>query len=704
MSPRRRFSSAAQTLLPPVAKKNHAGSFRIILVIAACFTAAIVFTIFSAPSYGFYRTAAIPYSTSNKTINAKAPYGNVAKLSSSAQTLGFQAQSTQSKTSWFSPSSWPFGEKELNKTVVLASYFGQNVTWIDEDMPEGWQAVRYIMDDPDPHHQLTVYRNQGRESMPYLTFIIDNYDHFPDVAVFSHGHLRAWHQPERLTSKLRYLNIDSLRQWGYLSLRCYFPTCYEDGAIDIDEAAGPREQKIPFLFRLLFPHGDPVTGLMQYPRMARFSGTAQFAVTKEAVYQRSKEDWEMIRRPLMRDISDIRGMEDVQGGGNYLFGLLYEMMWHILMGLREYCPGETRCREEFFQDAVHCDFEPTGYPDWLSNRTKNFNCSDARPGELEFPKWPENIEKDREETERETEQERVKKAMQQSRNNTLSRGGHAVKKITSSKSGGSKTAGEERVKGSSKSKAKSLSKSKPGSHSSGSSSSKGKPSSSNGNKKNYKEEKPRKTGQKIKDKEEDVEEEEEDDGEPKKETQKENDEEVEEDDEDEEEDADADAEEESSNSGKQTKIHPYDKQSSGKGGGDSKGSSTSKKHSSSEGGKSDEDKSTTSKAKSISKNQSKSKDGSKDDSQRSTSDKKSKADSEKSERGSKRPTALKPHPPKRNAESESLKSYIVKTQQSGDDDDDDDDDDDARQQQQQQEGQKKKTSKQPKVNHKILHR
>lgn len=71
-----------------------------------------------------------------------------------------------------------------------------------------------MLDDSNPNHKYTVPRNQGREAMAYLTctlhtlkrqcacgklnrglmdlVIIDNYNRFPDVAVFIHGHLRSW--------------------------------------------------------------------------------------------------------------------------------------------------------------------------------------------------------------------------------------------------------------------------------------------------------------------------------------------------------------------------------------------------------------------------------------------------------------------------------------------------------------------------------
>ncbi|KAI9652147.1 MAG: hypothetical protein M1831_007179 [Alyxoria varia] len=267
--------------------------------------------------------------------------------------------------------------KTLRKGLVLASYANQDVSWMDEIDPV-WEVARYVADDPNPNHQFIIPRNQGREAMPYLTYIIDHYDDFPDVAVFAHGHLTGWHQPEKITSKLRALNASAVKEEGYLSLRCNnIPYCSgaDWDAFRYEKPPSPREGRVPHLFETLFPDGDHMTGLKEYPKEAHFAGTGQFVVSREAVHQRTHEEWKRFRAPLTRDLFDFegfRGIDDPNHG--YVFGLLYELMWHIFFGKVRFCPGEDYCRKVFFQDAIRCDWYPKTFSEWAHDKNKPFNC------------------------------------------------------------------------------------------------------------------------------------------------------------------------------------------------------------------------------------------------------------------------------------------------------------------------------------------
>ena len=87
---------------------------------------------------------------------------------------------------------------------------------------------------------------------------------------------------------------------------------------------------------MIFPHGDPITGLDEYPEEVRYKCCAQFVVSKQAVKQRSLEDWRRIRRPLERDLGDFEELQDAPDdmgmGLSWMMGLLYEPMWHLLFG------------------------------------------------------------------------------------------------------------------------------------------------------------------------------------------------------------------------------------------------------------------------------------------------------------------------------------------------------------------------------------
>ncbi|KAI9669924.1 MAG: hypothetical protein M1831_006960 [Alyxoria varia] len=90
------------------------------------------------------------------------------------------------------------------------------------------KAVDYGYTVNDTNTPLHTVRNKGRQSLSYLTYIVDNYDHnLADTIAFIHSHKhgfpRAWH-----TDAAGYNNVNSLRilqtayvqKQGYVNLRC----------------------------------------------------------------------------------------------------------------------------------------------------------------------------------------------------------------------------------------------------------------------------------------------------------------------------------------------------------------------------------------------------------------------------------------------------------------------------------------------------
>lgn len=57
-----------------------------------------------------------------------------------------------------------------SKAAVVASLKGDDTSWLHEYFPD-WQPNIYVMNDRKA--KLTVAKNKGRESMAYLTYIID---------------------------------------------------------------------------------------------------------------------------------------------------------------------------------------------------------------------------------------------------------------------------------------------------------------------------------------------------------------------------------------------------------------------------------------------------------------------------------------------------------------------------------------------------
>ncbi|KAI9656975.1 MAG: hypothetical protein M1831_004523 [Alyxoria varia] len=272
--------------------------------------------------------------------------------------------------------------KKRERVVVVATTSQQDTSWTD-DLPESWSAHKFIMDDKTlkPH---SVPRNVGREAMAYLTYIITEYDNLPEIVAFVHGHFTAWHQPETITSRLEDLNITHLYQNQFTSLRC-------KGNDDADWAKvnfwaiKPWNFLGPF-WRVIFPDGDPVTNVTDFPQTVRIHNGAQFATTRENLRRRSKEDWERIRWPLIRGVEEFdelkRIADSVDGNYNYALGMVFEPIWHILMGKDpDWRPPVDECRQVQFSNRTVCNY----YPDFKHDRY------DTDPPKCYRQQWDESL-------------------------------------------------------------------------------------------------------------------------------------------------------------------------------------------------------------------------------------------------------------------------------------------------------------------------
>ena len=269
-----------------------------------------------------------------------------------------------------------------------------------------------MMDDHSPSHiSYTVPRNQGREAMAYLTYIINFYDSFPDITVFAHGHLTSWHQPETIISKIESIDPTSLQQEGYFSLRCeslplYWP---DPGLLKTWKDLGAY-------WRMLFPHGDHLSGIKALPNTIRFAAGARFAVTRDQVHKRPLEEWRSIRIPLERDLGDLEELkashEESQMPSSWKLGLIHEPIWNLLFG-KDGTVDTKVCREKWFRNRAPCDYWPTTV--W--NETKHWKAKC-------YDQWMENgVMKVAEKTQVDQVRERLEKAKQKES------GDHAAPKI-----------------------------------------------------------------------------------------------------------------------------------------------------------------------------------------------------------------------------------------------------------------------------------
>lgn len=154
--------------------------------------------------------------------------------------------------------------------------------------------------------------------MIYLSYIIESYDSLPWCVIFVHGHREAWHQEDTIEHLLSDLNHTALANVGYINLRCdWYPSCpAEIRPVTHDAKAwGPgvlrKESEVAIAgnWKQLFPGiGLPETIASQC--------CAQFAVTRRAILQRPKSDYEMMREWLIGTLL----VDDVSGR-------VFEKLW-----------------------------------------------------------------------------------------------------------------------------------------------------------------------------------------------------------------------------------------------------------------------------------------------------------------------------------------------------------------------------------------
>ena len=68
--------------------------------------------------------------------------------------------------------------------TIVAARSNEDTSWLDVYLGRIRHLVYQVI---DANAEYTTTVNKGKEAMPYLQYIIDQYDQLPDVSVFTHG-------------------------------------------------------------------------------------------------------------------------------------------------------------------------------------------------------------------------------------------------------------------------------------------------------------------------------------------------------------------------------------------------------------------------------------------------------------------------------------------------------------------------------------
>ncbi|KAL5395692.1 hypothetical protein PMIN06_003583 [Paraphaeosphaeria minitans] len=223
------------------------------------------------------------------------------------------------------------GTRPRRTAVVVAKTAFENATWLDDYFPQ-WEKNIYSVGDGET--KMKIPKNKGRESMVYLSYIIDNYDRLPDNVLFLHPNRYQWHNDDPDydgVPMLRHFQMPYLEQEGYVNIRCAWSMGCPDEIKPFAEEGEHRAQvhaggDYKKAFHVLFPGLD-------VPKSVGVSCCAQFAATKEKVRERKKSDYLRYRKWLVET-----DLEDA------ISGRIMEYSWHMIFGKDPvHCPSAQVC-------------------------------------------------------------------------------------------------------------------------------------------------------------------------------------------------------------------------------------------------------------------------------------------------------------------------------------------------------------------------
>ena len=156
--------------------------------------------------------------------------------------------------------------------------------------------------------------------------MVDFYSQLPKYTIFIHSNLDQWHNDlfgTHTSPALKNLRLEAVDAQGYVNLRCeHNPGCptsvhpWNPTQIDIEK--DDIRAYFPQVYQTLLN-----VPLDQVPEHIGNVCCGQFAVSRERILQRPREDYErMLRWAEETDLTDSFGV-----------GWVYEKIWHIIFGM-----------------------------------------------------------------------------------------------------------------------------------------------------------------------------------------------------------------------------------------------------------------------------------------------------------------------------------------------------------------------------------
>ncbi|EME82753.1 uncharacterized protein MYCFIDRAFT_6395, partial [Pseudocercospora fijiensis CIRAD86] len=233
------------------------------------------------------------------------------------------------------------------KAIVMGKLSSEDTTWVSE--LSDWESAIYIVDlqlnatSPSGHRTKI---NKSKEALPYLTYIVENHSNFPETAVFVHAHRNGWPQAWHndapnydAVQMLQTLNLEYVQQQGYVNLRCKTDVGCPNEMILNRTPPNPiknAEHAYPHVYAAFFDMS--VEDVREKIPVVATPCCAQFAVSKEQVLKRGKEEYEKFLDLVLESEYD-----------DETLGTVLEYMWHMIFGKDAvHCPDVGECYERVY--------------------------------------------------------------------------------------------------------------------------------------------------------------------------------------------------------------------------------------------------------------------------------------------------------------------------------------------------------------------
>ncbi|KAJ6121419.1 hypothetical protein N7512_003884 [Penicillium capsulatum] len=227
--------------------------------------------------------------------------------------------------------------------LILGKTEGENIDWVDDFCKSfACTPYTYSLEETPEKGFLAANSSIGHEANAYLTYIVNHYDRLHPYSIFVHGMRDQWHNDVggvRTNEQLSNLRFEAIDANGYINLRCQAdPGCPEFIYL---KHPGPVTIAMKYLIDV-FPQQyaeifgvDPSTA----PKHVGASCCAQFAVTRDRIHQRPREDYERM----------LNWVTSTNSTDSFGVGWMMEKLWHIVFQMPAVnCPSVDQCRCDLY--------------------------------------------------------------------------------------------------------------------------------------------------------------------------------------------------------------------------------------------------------------------------------------------------------------------------------------------------------------------